>query len=178
VGFLNYLFASGLILILFAVWILMARRNPLHRAAVFSLLMSGMFFFHIIATAVLCICIVAYEAGQSWLARDRQLPLHEQLRTFFKDGLITVAPFAPVLVFWSFSPTGTNEEALPDGRMARGPSSDDHWVQWSTWHNDFDYIIQFSLGSPREKLDGPLTLVESGDWFALYKINKPGVIRP
>lgn len=105
-GFLNYLFASGLVLVLFAVWILMARWNPVRRSVVFALFMSAMFFCHLIATAVLCICVVTYEAGLIWLGREPAGRLLGQWRSFLKQGILAVAPFVPVLVLWSLSPTG------------------------------------------------------------------------
>jgi hypothetical protein len=62
-GFLNYYFAMGLGFLVFAAWIANGRnRHPL-RLAGFALAVTGIYFSHLFACAVLAVMIGSYELG-------------------------------------------------------------------------------------------------------------------
>ncbi len=108
-GLLNYLFASGLVLIFFAVWILMERRSNLARVAVFMLIMGLMFFLHLIATAVLAFSICTYQLGRMWHATRSASTSTERRKFYLKEFLVAAVPLFPVLFLWTLSPTGSKE---------------------------------------------------------------------
>jgi len=58
-----------------------------------------------------------------------------------------------------------------DGKHAPLPWPEDYWGEWTTWYKDFDYLIRFSLAPSRERIVGPLTPIQRGAWFDLYKVN-------
>lgn len=111
-GFMNYLFASGLVLILFAVWILLAKRGPIARIAVFAVLLPVMFFMHLIATALLALCIGTYEAAWMWRRVKPALGDRDRWRDCAREVAVTAIPFLPLPVLWAFSPTGTGEHVF------------------------------------------------------------------
>lgn len=111
-GFVNYLFASGVVLILFAFWILLERRGPVLRVVVFTALMPVMFFMHLIATALLAVMIGSYEAAAMWRTLAPDFRGRARWLECCKEALITVIPFLSLPVLWALSPTGSREHGF------------------------------------------------------------------
>ena len=64
-GFFNYYFAAGLAFVLFAVWISMGEtRKPLALTG-YALAVLALYFFHLVALALLLLMIGCYEAAKS-----------------------------------------------------------------------------------------------------------------
>ena len=69
-GFLNYDFAMGASLAVFAVWIASeGRRTPLHLAG-FALAATAIYFSHLFALATLGLLMMSFEFGVWWEARS------------------------------------------------------------------------------------------------------------
>ncbi len=70
-GFLNYLFAACLAVILFAGWLATAGWRRLPRLALFCVLATILYLGHVVAFGAYGLMIVSYELAQSWRARFR-----------------------------------------------------------------------------------------------------------
>lgn len=101
-GFLNYLFAVGLALLLLAGWIASKGRPAWIRWVVFPLALIGLYLAHLFALGVYGVCVAGYEISRAW-------PL---LRNNWKQTVLrrlAVAwQFVPVtiLVFATMPPVG------------------------------------------------------------------------
>jgi hypothetical protein len=65
-GFLNYLFAVGLVLLLFAGWIASEGRAAWIRLALFPAALTGLYFTHLFALGVYGVCVAGYELARAW----------------------------------------------------------------------------------------------------------------
>ncbi|MEN8196635.1 MAG: hypothetical protein ABFS30_08975 [Pseudomonadota bacterium] len=65
-GFLNYLFAVGLALSLFAGWIASEGRPAWIRLLLFPTALIGLYFAHLFALGVYGVCIAGYELARAW----------------------------------------------------------------------------------------------------------------
>jgi hypothetical protein len=70
-GFLNYLFAACLAVILFAGWIATAGWPRLPRLALFSVLAMILYLCHLVAFGAYGLMVISYELAQSWRTRFR-----------------------------------------------------------------------------------------------------------
>lgn len=109
-GFLGFLFAAGPALIFFAVWIIIAPRGVLFRMALFSLILAGMFFLHLIAAAILCLCIGAYQLERVWTVIRSRREVREKRHLSLGEVGVAAVPIFIVLALWSYSATGAGEK--------------------------------------------------------------------
>lgn len=65
-GFLNYLFAVGLALLLFAGWIASEGRPAWIRLALFPAALIGLYFAHLFALGVYGVCVAGFELSRVW----------------------------------------------------------------------------------------------------------------
>jgi hypothetical protein len=65
-GFLNYLFAVGLALLLFAGWIASERRPVWIRLVLFPAALVGLYFAHLFALGVYGVFVAGYELARAW----------------------------------------------------------------------------------------------------------------
>ncbi len=88
-GFLNYLFAIGLALALFAGWIASERGPPWIRWALFPAALVGLFFAHLFALAVYGVCVAGYEFPRLLATgrRDRRIAA--------RQAFVVAWPFLP-----------------------------------------------------------------------------------
>lgn len=80
-GFLNYLFAVALALLLFAGWIASERRPPWIRLVLFPAALIGLYFAHLFALGIYGICVAGYELARVWpdLRADWKAALRSRL---------------------------------------------------------------------------------------------------
>ena len=102
-GFFNYIFASGLAILLFAGWIASTGWPSWRRALVFALALLPVYFSHVFAAALLLLMIGGYEA-QAWF---------ETRPLSFKSAAIRIWPILvaalPVaILFLFFKPAGAD----------------------------------------------------------------------
>ncbi len=97
-GMLNYLFAVGLALLTFALWVALRRRPLLIRCGIFVILALMVFVSHLAGFGVLGVLIGGYEV-HSFLQEKDNHALRKHL------GAAAVALGLPVLLFGLFSPT-------------------------------------------------------------------------
>lgn len=88
-GFINYIFAMGGALILFAGWLYMRPGWP--RTGIFVPLMLLLFFSHILGFLLFCLLVLAYEIGE-FLAGRRESLRQFAARLLLRDGLVTALP--------------------------------------------------------------------------------------
>ena len=88
-GFLNYYFAMGLGLLIFAAWIATEDRRTPTRLAGFALVVTILYFCHLFACATLALMMGSYELG-AWLMRPRPA-----LREICRRLGVTVIVFVP-----------------------------------------------------------------------------------
>jgi len=93
-GFLNYLFALGVALLCFALWIASRNRPVLARLILFSALASLIFILHLFAFGVYGLLIGSYEAG---LLLQPGRPLS---RAAVGRFLVSVLQFVPAIGLW------------------------------------------------------------------------------
>lgn len=106
-GFMNYDFAAGLALVLFAAWIAAAGRPRARKLAAFSVAVTLLYFCHLFAAAVLMLLIGAYELGA--LLRDKALFTRRTLAS----GLEMLALTAPAgLAFVFLKPAAADKGHL------------------------------------------------------------------
>ncbi len=91
-GFLNYLFAVGLTLLLLAGWIASEGRPAWIRWVLFPLALIGLYFAHLFALAVYGICVAGYEVSQAWPR------LRQDWKTTISSRLVVAWQFLPVAV--------------------------------------------------------------------------------
>lgn len=65
-GFLNYLCALGLAVMLFAGWVASAGWPRWPRAALFCVLALGLYFSHLVAFGAYCLAVGAFELARAW----------------------------------------------------------------------------------------------------------------
>ncbi|MDH5798165.1 MAG: hypothetical protein OEZ19_06340 [Paracoccaceae bacterium] len=65
-GFLNYLFATGCALLLFAGWIASEGKPAWIRLVLFPAALIGLFFAHLFALGVYGVCVAGYELSRAW----------------------------------------------------------------------------------------------------------------
>lgn len=71
-GFLNYTFATGLALILLALWIARGPHRSPRRLAAFAVAFTLLYFCHLFAFAVLILAIACIETGDWWRTPERR----------------------------------------------------------------------------------------------------------
>ncbi len=67
-GFLNYLFAAGLALLLLAGWVSSAAWPPWRRVAVFAVAATLLYLSHLIAFGAYCFAVLGLELAAAWRA--------------------------------------------------------------------------------------------------------------
>ncbi len=92
-GFLNYLFALGFAMLLFAGWVSTTGWRRFLRAALFAPAVLALYFGHAFACFAYCLAVAGFEAGRALRAR-----LHP-VRTIAADCLAAFAQAIPALVF-------------------------------------------------------------------------------
>ena len=131
-GFLNYLFAVGLVLLLFAGWIASEGRPAWIRLALFPAALVGLYFAHLFALGVYGVCVAGYELARAW----------PDLRADWKEA--SRNRFA---VAWQFVPVGLLVLAtMPDGAgrsFFYGPFLQKIKVLWSP---TLTYLKPIDLG--------------------------------
>jgi len=100
---LSFLFALGIVLLTFSLWLATSRWRPGLRLPIFAALACLIFVLHLFAFGLYGLLIGAYELGQWWSAGPRRL------RALLGHG-VRLLHFAPALLLWLIS--------LPNG----GPS--------------------------------------------------------
>lgn len=70
-GFENYLLASALSVLLFALWITWRGRLNLWRGLLFAALATGLYLGHLVAFGLLGLLMLTYEAGDLWRTRKQ-----------------------------------------------------------------------------------------------------------
>ena len=95
-GFLNYLFAVGLALLLFAGWIVSEGRPAWIRLVLFPAALIGLYFAHLFALGVYGVCVAGYALPRAWadLRADWKAALHNRLAIawqFIPVGLLVLA---------------------------------------------------------------------------------------
>ena len=102
-GFFNYVFASGLAIVLFAGWIASSAWPSWRRALVLALALVPVYFAHVFAAALLLLLIGCYE-GQAWF-EAKPLSLKGAAMRLWP----TVAATLPIaILFLVFKPAGTD----------------------------------------------------------------------
>jgi hypothetical protein len=99
-GFLNYLFAVALALLLLAGWIASESRPAWIRWVVFPLALIGLYFAHLFALGVYGVCVAGYELSRSWPQ------LRDNWKKTVRSRLSVAWQFVPVaiLVFATMPP--------------------------------------------------------------------------
>lgn len=110
-GFLNFMFAAGLVLFALAGWIAAERWNPWRRAAAFSLVSVALFFCHLFAFGIYGLCIAAYEL---WRLRDENPVSRPALLNSWAPAMAQFAVPAALLLL---SPTGQGEAVTQYGDL-------------------------------------------------------------
>lgn len=90
-GFINFVFATGLALCLFALWVRL--RPGWRRTALFAALMPVLFFSHVLGFLLFGFLLLAYETGE-FAAGARGRPSRFAAGLILRDGLIAVVPLA------------------------------------------------------------------------------------
>lgn len=70
-GFENYLLASAVAVLLFALWITWRSRLNTRRGLLFTALATGLYLGHLVAFGLLGLLMLTYEAGALWRARKQ-----------------------------------------------------------------------------------------------------------
>ncbi len=90
-GFINFVFALGLALCQFALWVRL--RAGWRRTALFGLLMPILFFSHVLGFLLFGYLMLAYEIGR-FAAGERGRASHFLRGLILRDGLIAIVPLA------------------------------------------------------------------------------------
>ena len=91
-GFLNYLFAVGLALLLFAGWIASERRPAWIRLLLFPAALIGLYFAHLFALGVYGACVAGYELARAWP------DLRAGWKTTLRNGITAAWQFVAVAI--------------------------------------------------------------------------------
>lgn len=91
-GFLNYLFAAGLALLLLAGWVGSAAWPPWRRVAVFSAAATLVYLSHLIAFGAYCVAVLGLELAAAWRAG------RGQWRRIARDWAVAAAQAIPAAV--------------------------------------------------------------------------------
>lgn len=153
-GFMNYDFAAGLALALFAVWILSAKAPRAPRVAGFAAALTVVYFCHLFAEAVLLLMIGCYELDA--LLRDGALWSRRMIARG-TDLALMVAPSAAA--FFLLKP-----------KAAGGGHLEFNLV--STWQDRFDAAFQFHFDAPGYVVLGLLILLWGlGVWRGFVRVH-------
>jgi hypothetical protein len=106
-GFFNYVFASGLAIVLFAGWIASSTWPIWRRALVLALALVPVYFSHVFAAALLLLLIGCYEA-QAWF-ETKPISVRNAAARLWP---IVAAAIPIAILFFFFKPAGT------DGHLA------------------------------------------------------------
>jgi hypothetical protein len=104
-GFLNYLFASGLAVMLFAVWVATIRMPRAPRLALFAPGIALLYLCHAFALADYCVLVAGLEIGRSLAARPRSA------RQAAVDWSVAAAPALPTLLIGALCGGNANVSA-------------------------------------------------------------------
>jgi hypothetical protein len=110
-GFLNYYFAMGLGLLIFAAWVATEDRRTPMRLAGFALAVTVLYFCHLFACATLALMMGSYELG-AWFARPRP-PLREMWRRLGAAAIVFV-PAALAMLFLKPRDPGADSDVAFD----------------------------------------------------------------
>jgi len=91
-GFLNYLFAVGLALLMFAGWIASEGRPAWIRWLLFPAALIGLYFSHLFALGVYGVCVVGHELARVWPE------LRASGKTVMRNWLVVVWQFVPAAI--------------------------------------------------------------------------------
>ncbi|WP_157934276.1 hypothetical protein [Microvirga ossetica] len=99
-GFLNFFLGSGLVVILFSIWILMSHKSTLSRIIAGIAMSFALFFCHLFVFAIFAICVFLWEAldTTNFHASSRKIIIQ-------KACLLLPTLALPALAFLLFSPT-------------------------------------------------------------------------
>ena len=75
-GFENYVLASALSVLLFALWIAWRDRPQTYRLLIFAVLASGVYLAHVVAFGLLGLLVLTFEAGDLWRRRQQHQEAH------------------------------------------------------------------------------------------------------
>ena len=95
-GFFNYYFAAGLSLLLFAAWIVSARRRTRLATAAFAVAVCVLYVFHLFAACLLLVLVGCFELSTAL----REKPT--RLRSIIARGMPVAAAFAPAALAFVF----------------------------------------------------------------------------
>ncbi|WP_173959876.1 hypothetical protein [Polynucleobacter arcticus] len=95
-GHINYLFASGLMLVSFAVWLKLTDYSNRVQTASLSVLLIALFISHLFAMGLLCLCIFCYELAKAFTLRKFSI------QPFLN---LTIA-LVPLALLWLLKPAG------------------------------------------------------------------------
>ena len=112
-GFVGYLFAVGVFLLVFAGWIATANWNPWARAAAFSLAATAIFLCHLVAFGIYGICVVAYEFQRG---RKNVAVRAAALARFWAPVLLQ---FAIPAALWLMAPTKEEDAPIVFGALVQ-----------------------------------------------------------
>ena len=155
-GFLNYDFAMGLGLLIFAAWIAMEQRRAPMRLAGFAFAVTILYFCHLFACATLALMMGSYELGAG-LFRPRP-PLRELWRRLGVAAIVFV-PAALALLFL--------KPRDPDADSDVAFNFADTWLDRATaalqhHHDDSSFTVPIVL----------LVLLVVALWFGWAKVHR------
>lgn len=155
-GFLNYYFAMGLGLVIFAAWIATEGRRTPMRLAGFALAVTILYFCHLFACATLALMMGSYELG-AWLVRPRP-PLREMWRRLAAAAIVFVPAALAMLLL---------KPRDPDADSGVAFNFMDTWLDRATaalqhHHDDPSFTIPIVL----------LVLLVVALWFGSAKVHR------
>lgn len=113
-GFLNFLFALGLSLLVLACWVATAGRPIFIRVILFSTASVAIFFTHIFALGLYALTIAGFELGRAWRARgDTPAPI------ILRDLAAGAAQFVAPIMLWLMAPMSMGELTMEAGSLIR-----------------------------------------------------------
>ena len=113
-GFLNFLFAMGLSLLVLACWVATAGRPIFIRVILFSTASVAIFFTHIFALGLYALTIAGFELGRAWRARgDTPAPI------ILRDLAAGAAQFVAPIMLWLMAPMSMGEWTMEAGSLIR-----------------------------------------------------------
>jgi|HubBroStandDraft_1064217.scaffolds.fasta_scaffold00272_23 hypothetical protein len=108
---LNFLFALGIVLLAFSLWVASTRWYPVLRLLVFSVLAALIFVLHLFAFGLYGLLVGSWELGQWWHCGPRRLRPLLALSTRFGQ-------FVPALLLWAVSAAAEGPDGTSFGTLA------------------------------------------------------------
>jgi hypothetical protein len=128
-GFVNFLFAVGLALIAFAIWIVLSPRRAMPRIAAGILLALVIYFAHLLVFGLYGLTILGYEGGRLRYRRA-------SLRQIVAELGLVAAIFVPALLVLAVGSPETASGAVVFGRFFR--KFDLPFSIFDNYHRPFD----------------------------------------